>query len=157
MTNLALFHRLRWGLPSLRHGHGGVNLVLVAMAGGLVVSLMARFAPDIGGHGIPEAMEAVLTNESRLRPITARFKPISAAIAIGTGGAVRSRGPDVVTGGALGPLVGQLLPVSRQSKARRAKAAQASRLRSRPARPVLRLRVTARPRSSGVVRAITAG
>jgi chloride channel protein, CIC family len=112
LTNLALFHRMRWDLPSLRDLHGGVNLVVMAMAGGLVVSLMARWAPDIRGHGIPEAMEAVLTNESRIRPITAVFKPISAAIAIGTGGPFGAEGPIIVTGGALGSLVGQVLPVS---------------------------------------------
>jgi len=112
LTNLALFHRVRWDLPSLRHLHGGINLVVVAVAGGLVVSLMARWAPDIRGHGIPEAMEAVLTNESRIRPITAVFKPISAAIAIGTGGPFGAEGPIIVTGGALGSLVGQVLPVS---------------------------------------------
>jgi chloride channel protein, CIC family len=112
LTNLALFHRYAWQLPSLRHLHGGLNLVLVAAAGGLIVSLLARRDPEIRGHGIPEAMEAVLTNESRIKPVTALLKPLSAAIAIGTGGPFGAEGPIIVTGGALGSLVGQILPVS---------------------------------------------
>lgn len=86
--------------------------MLVAAAGGVVVSLMARAAPDIRGHGIPEAMEAVLTNQSRIRPLTAVLKPISAALVIGTGGPFGAEGPIIVTGGALGSLIGQVLPVS---------------------------------------------
>jgi chloride channel protein, CIC family len=112
LTNLALFHRLAWSLPSLAHLKPSANLVITAAAGGLVVSLMARWAPLIKGHGIPEAMEAVLSNQSRISPKTAIAKPISAAIAIGTGGPFGAEGPIIVTGGALGSLIGQLLPVS---------------------------------------------
>src|SRR5437016_3215038 len=61
ISNAALFHRLSWTLPSLAHLHGGPNLVVVAVVGGLAVSLLARWSPEIRGHGIPEAMEAVLT------------------------------------------------------------------------------------------------
>src|SRR5919197_3209264 len=86
--------------------------VLAAVAGALVVSVMAKWAPIIRGHGIPEAMEAVLTRQSRISPRAALAKPLSAAIAIGTGGPFGAEGPIIVTGGALGSLVGQLIPVS---------------------------------------------
>ena len=66
----------------------------------------------IRGHGIPEAMEAVLTKQSRIAPRTAVAKPISAAIAIGTGAPFGAEGPIIVTGGALGSLIGQVIRVS---------------------------------------------
>src|SRR5579872_7348415 len=65
--------------------------------------------PKIKGHGIPEAMEAVLANRSRIEPRVAILKPISAAIAIGTGGPFGAEGPIIQTGGAIGSLVGQVL------------------------------------------------
>src|SRR5207302_4065081 len=83
-----------------------------AMGGGLGVSLLAIWAPVIRGHGIPEAMEAVLTRQSRISPRAAVAKPLSAAVAIGTGGPFGAEGPIIVTGGALGSLIGQALPVS---------------------------------------------
>ena len=82
------------------------------MAGGPVVTLLARWSPIIRGHGIPEAMEAVLTRPSRVAPRTAVAKPLSAAIAIGTGGPFGAEGPIIVTGGAIGSLVGQVIHVS---------------------------------------------
>jgi CIC family chloride channel protein len=82
------------------------------MLGGLIVSLLAKWAPVIRGHGLPEAMEAVLTRRSRISPRAAIAKPASAAIAIGTGGPFGAEGPIIVTGGALGSLVGQVLHVS---------------------------------------------
>src|SRR5205823_1362975 len=90
----------------------GPQVVVAAVAGGLVVSLLALWSPEIRGHGIPEAMEAVLTKQSRISPRAALAKPVSAAIAIGTGGPFGAEGPIIVTGGALGSLVGQILPVS---------------------------------------------
>src|SRR5919197_2286094 len=83
--------------------------VLAAVAGALVVSVMAKWAPIIRGHGIPEAMEAVLTRQSRISPRTALAKPLSAAIAIGAGGPFGAEGPIIVTGGALGSLIGQVI------------------------------------------------
>jgi H+/Cl- antiporter ClcA len=112
ITNLALLHRFSWSLPSLAHLRPSPNLVIVAACGGLIVSVTARWAPLIKGHGIPEAMEAVLSNQSRIGPDTAIAKPISAAITIGTGGPFGAEGPIIVTGGALGSLIGQVLPVS---------------------------------------------
>jgi H+/Cl- antiporter ClcA len=70
---------------------------------------MARFGSSaIRGHGIPEAMEQVLLNESRIPPRITFLKPISAAIAIGTGGPFGAEGPIIATGGALGSLIGQI-------------------------------------------------
>src|SRR4029453_16379253 len=99
-------------LPSMRDLHVGPQIVLVAVAGGLVVALLARWAPVIRGHGIPEAMDAVLTGQSRVAPRTAAAKPLSAAVAIGTGGPFGAEGPIIVTGGALGSLLGQIVHVS---------------------------------------------
>src|SRR5919199_1681689 len=112
LTNLILFQRIGFSLPSFAHYHPGPELFLAAMAGGLVVSLLAMWSPVIRGHGIPEAMEAILTKQSRISPRAALAKPLSAAIAIGTGGPFGAEGPIIVTGGALGSLLGQLLPVS---------------------------------------------
>jgi CIC family chloride channel protein len=112
LTNLALFHRVGWALPNFSQLPRNPELVLVAAASGLVIALLARWSPEIRGHGIPEAMDAVLTKQSRIRPRTAIAKPLSAAIAIGAGGPFGAEGPIIVTGGALGSLLGQLLAVS---------------------------------------------
>ena len=94
------------------HRPGGIGLVIVAVAGATAVSLLAKWSPVIRGHGIPEAMEAVLIRQSRVSPRTALAKPLSAAIAIGTGAPFGAEGPIIVTGGSLGSLLGQFLPVS---------------------------------------------
>jgi H+/Cl- antiporter ClcA/CBS domain-containing protein len=113
VTNLAFYGRL-----SIAHvspaGHAlGLAAVIPPMAGGLIVGLMARFGSSaIRGHGIPEAMEQVLTNRSRIPPRITILKPVSAAIAIGTGGPFGAEGPIIATGGALGSLVGQAIRVT---------------------------------------------
>ncbi|MDQ1446075.1 MAG: hypothetical protein QOI20_2539, partial [Acidimicrobiaceae bacterium] len=112
LTNLAFFHRVRWTLPSFTHLHRSPMILVVAVTGALLVSLLAQWAPIIRGHGIPEAMEAVLTKQSRIAPRTAVAKPLSAAIAIGSGGPFGAEGPIIVTGGAIGSLLGQVVPVS---------------------------------------------
>src|SRR5437764_4451477 len=112
LTNLTLLHRFGWKLPSFAHHHPGPWVIPAALAGGFLVSLLARWSPVIRGHGIPEAMEAVLTKQSRIAPRAAVAKPLSAAIAIGTGGPFGAEGPIIVTGGSIGSLVGQLVPVS---------------------------------------------
>src|SRR5438309_3051347 len=68
LTNLCLFHRVSWTLPRLRSLDPGPGLVIAAMGGGLVVSLLAKWSPVIRGHGIPEAMEAILERQSRIQP-----------------------------------------------------------------------------------------
>lgn len=86
----------------------GVWSVLVPVAGGLVVGVMARFGSErIRGHGIPEAIETILLRGSRMEPRLAVLKPISSAVSIGTGGPFGAEGPIIVTGGALGSIVGQ--------------------------------------------------
>lgn len=109
-TNLFFFHRWAADFTSVRFHHLGAWVVLVPVIGGLIVGVMAKYGTSkIKGHGIPEAMEAVLTNRSRIAPQVALLKPISAAIAIGTGGPFGAEGPIIQTGGAIGSLVGQVL------------------------------------------------
>lgn len=112
LTNVALFHRWGTDLPSFSDYHPDWTLLVAAAAGGVVVALFARWAPVIRGHGIPEAMEAVLTRQSRISPRAALAKPLASAIAIGTGGPFGAEGPIIVTGGALGSLVGQVVRAS---------------------------------------------
>ena len=88
----------------------GVWSVFVPVVGGLVVGVMARVGSErIRGHGIPEAMETILLRGSRMEPRLAALKPVSSAVSIGTGGPFGAEGPIIVTGGALGSIVGQLL------------------------------------------------
>jgi H+/Cl- antiporter ClcA len=109
-TNLAYFGRLSPAFSSPADNHLGYWAVLVPVGGGLVVGLMARFgSAAIRGHGIPEAMEQVLRNESRIPARITFLKPLSAAISIGTGGPFGAEGPIIATGGAIGSLVGQLI------------------------------------------------
>src|SRR6478735_9914437 len=97
LTNAALFHRFGWKVPSFVGLHVGLSVMAAALIGGLLVSLLASWAPAIRGHGIPEAMEAVLTKQSKVAPRMAVAKPVSAAIAIGTGGPFGAEGPIIVT------------------------------------------------------------
>ncbi|WP_433984085.1 chloride channel protein [Tunturiibacter empetritectus] len=88
-------------------------MVVVPVIGGLLVGLMARFGSDkIRGHGIPEAIEAILIHRARVDPKIALLKPISAAIAIGSGGPFGAEGPIIMTGGAVGSLIGQWMHVT---------------------------------------------
>jgi H+/Cl- antiporter ClcA/CBS domain-containing protein len=91
----------------------GIWVVLIPVAGSLAVGLMARYGSEkIRGHGIPEAIEAILLGRSRLDPKVAILKPLSSAISIGTGGPFGAEGPIIMTGGAVGSLIAQSLPVS---------------------------------------------
>ena len=86
---------------------------LVPVVGGLIVGIMAHYGSDkIRGHGIPEAIEAILLNGARVDPKVAVLKPLSAAIAIGSGGPFGAEGPIIMTGGAFGSLVAQWLKLS---------------------------------------------
>src|SRR5258705_213927 len=94
---------------SARLNHLGLWVIVTPVIGGIIVGFMAKYGTSkIKGHGIPEAMEAVLVNRSRIQPRVAILKPISAAIAIGTGGPFGAEGPIIQTGGAVGSLVGQV-------------------------------------------------
>jgi H+/Cl- antiporter ClcA/CBS domain-containing protein len=109
-SNIFFYHRWSAEFVSVRSHHLGAWVILVPVIGGLIVGVMAKYGSSkIKGHGIPEAMEAVLVNRSRIAPRVALLKPISAAIAIGTGGPFGAEGPIIQTGGAIGSLVGQAL------------------------------------------------
>ena len=106
-----LFYYGRWSstLVSPAGNHLGWFSVLVPVAGGLIVGLMARYGSErIRGHGIPEAIEAILINGSRVEPKVAVLKPVSSAIAIGSGGPFGAEGPIIMTGGAFGSMIAQL-------------------------------------------------
>jgi H+/Cl- antiporter ClcA len=112
LTNAALFGRVGWTLPSFRSLDRSPRLIIAPVLGALAVAGLAKWSPIIRGHGIPEAMEAILRRQSRIAPRTAIAKPVSAAIAIGTGGPFGAEGPIIVTGGAIGSLIGQVIDVS---------------------------------------------
>jgi chloride channel protein, CIC family len=108
-TNLFFYHRWDTTFVSARLNHLGPWVIVTPVIGGLIVGFMAKYGSSkIKGHGIPEAMEAVLFNRSRIQPRVAILKPLSAAIAIGTGGPFGAEGPIIQTGGAVGSLVGQV-------------------------------------------------
>jgi chloride channel protein, CIC family len=112
-TNLFFFHRFATDFSSARHNHLGLWVIVIPVIGGIIVGFMAKYgSPKIRGHGIPEAIEAVLANRSRIEPRVALLKPISTAIAIGTGGPFGAEGPIIQTGGAIGSLIGQVLQVT---------------------------------------------
>ena len=107
-TNLFYYHRFSSLSVSPAGSSQGHWTVIVPVTGGLLVGLMARFGSDkIRGHGIPEAIEAILLNRARVDPKIAILKPISAAIAIGSGGPFGAEGPIIMTGGAFGSLIAQ--------------------------------------------------
>lgn len=113
ITNLAFYGRIAGGLVSPAGTQLGWGLVCIPVLGAVIVGIMARYGSSaIRGHGIPEAMEQILTNESRIPMRMTFLKPLSAAIAIGTGGPFGAEGPIIATGGAFGSLLGQLIHVS---------------------------------------------
>jgi H+/Cl- antiporter ClcA/CBS domain-containing protein len=110
ITNLAFYGRWSTSFVSPSGNSLGWAVVLVPIVGALIIGLIARYgSASIRGHGIPEAMEQVLLNESRVSPPVTLLKPLSAAISIGTGGPFGAEGPIIATGGALGSVFGQLL------------------------------------------------
>src|SRR5690348_16686358 len=112
-TNLAYFHRLDTTLISPAGSPLGPWRALIPVVGGVIVGLMARYGSEkIRGHGIPEALESILIGRSRMDPKVAILKPLSSALAIGTGGPFGAEGPIIVTGGALGSLFAQLFQLS---------------------------------------------
>jgi H+/Cl- antiporter ClcA/CBS domain-containing protein len=113
ITNLAFYHRFS-ALPTQPQGHHlGYWVIAVPIIGALIIGLMARFGSDkIRGHGIPEALEAILLGRSKIQPRVAILKPLSAAISIGTGGPFGAEGPIIMTGGAFGSLFAQQFHLS---------------------------------------------
>lgn len=113
ITSFALLGEWHWGeIPPLSDLEPSPRLVIAALIGGVIVATIARWEPLIRGHGIPEAMEAVLRRQSRIRPRAGLAKPLSAAVAIGTGGPFGAEGPIIVTGGAIGSFIGQVVKVT---------------------------------------------
>ena len=117
VTNLAFYGRWSFA-PASPAGHQlGGWVVLVPVAGALLVGVMARYGSRaIRGHGIPEAMEQVLFNESRIPARVLFMKPLSAVVSIGTGGPFGAEGPIIATGGALGSLVGQFAKITAEER-----------------------------------------
>ena len=95
----------------------GLFVIAIPAIGGVIVGLMALYGSKaIRGHGIPEAMEQILTNQSKIKPAISYLKPLSSAIAIGTGGPFGAEGPIIATGGALGSTIGQLLSITHNER-----------------------------------------
>jgi CIC family chloride channel protein len=112
-TNLFYFHKFsfidRDPWQAGRHWW----LVLMPVLGGLIVGVIARYlSPKVRGHGMPEAVETIVFNGGRVQPRVAILKPIATAISIGSGGPFGAEGPVIITGGAVGSVLGQLLPMT---------------------------------------------
>ena len=113
ITNLCYFGRFSFTYVPFSQSRLGWYAVLVPIAGSIIVGLMARYGTQqIRGHGLPEAIEAILLGRSRLNVKVAILKPLSSSIVIGTGGPFGAEGPIIMTGGAIGSLIAQWLPVS---------------------------------------------
>jgi CIC family chloride channel protein len=115
VTNLAFYGHLSIAsaAPAAAVSRLGAWVILIPVSGALLVGIMARYGSKaIRGHGIPEAMEQVLTNRSRIPAKVMFLKPLSSAIAIGTGGPFGAEGPIIATGGALGSVIGQFTTTS---------------------------------------------
>ncbi len=113
ITNLSFFHRFSAANALPQHNHLGLWVIAVPVIGALMIGLMARYGSEkIRGHGIPEALEAILLGKSLIQARVALLKPISSAISIGTGGPFGAEGPIIMTGGACGSLFAQLFHLS---------------------------------------------
>jgi CIC family chloride channel protein len=113
VTNICFYGNFDFSFNSPANNHLGLWVIILPALGGILVGLMALFGSKaIRGHGIPEAMEQVLVNQSRIKPSIAFLKPISSAIAIGSGGPFGAEGPIIATGGALGSTIGQLFKIT---------------------------------------------
>ncbi len=105
-TNLFYYQRIAWSFDSPADTHLGLWALFAPAVGGLIVGLLARFGSErIRGHGIPEALEAILYGKSIMQPRIAVLKPLSSAIVIGSGGPFGAEGPIIMTGGAVGSIV----------------------------------------------------
>jgi H+/Cl- antiporter ClcA len=107
-TNIFFYGRVTTAAASPVGNHLGLFVIVVPVVGALIIGLMARYGSDrIRGHGIPEAIEAILINGSRIDAKVALLKPLSSAISIGSGGPFGAEGPIIMTGGACGSLIAQ--------------------------------------------------
>ncbi len=113
VSNVVWFGKFSLVAESLAHAQPSLWMLVVPVIGGLIIGLMARFGSEkIRGHGIPEAIEAILIGGSRMSPKVAVLKPLSSAISIGTGGPFGAEGPIIMTGGAIGSLFAQCFEMS---------------------------------------------
>jgi CIC family chloride channel protein len=113
ITNLCFHGKFSFAPASPAGNHLGWFVVCIPVLGSLIVGLMARYGSrSITGHGIPEAMEKIIVDESRIPPAITFLKPLSAAISIGTGGPFGAEGPIIATGGAFGSFTGQVMHIS---------------------------------------------
>ncbi|HRE46682.1 MAG TPA: chloride channel protein [Aggregatilineales bacterium] len=113
ISNLVFYQRVATEIPDLAKHNLGILVIIVPVIGGVIIGVMAKYGSSkIRGHGIPEAMEAVRINNSKIKPHVALLKPLSAAVAIGTGGPFGAEGPIIQTGGAIGSIMGQFIHVT---------------------------------------------
>jgi H+/Cl- antiporter ClcA len=113
ITNICFHHSFSVSHSSPADNTVGLFVIIIPAIGGLIVGLMAFYGSKaIRGHGIPEAMEQILTNSSKIKPAITFLKPLSSAISIGTGGPFGAEGPIIATGGALGSTIGQVLRIN---------------------------------------------
>ncbi|HBT5242325.1 TPA: chloride channel protein [Klebsiella quasipneumoniae] len=113
MTNLFWYHQFSFTEHLMPGNTGALHILASPVLGGLIIGFMARFGSEkIRGHGIPEAIEAILFSESRMSPKVAVLKPLSSAVSIGSGGPFGAEGPIIMTGGAIGSLFTQLFHFS---------------------------------------------
>ncbi|HKV95983.1 MAG TPA: chloride channel protein [Gammaproteobacteria bacterium] len=113
ITNISFYHTVSFAFNFPSHETVGWMAFIPPIVGGLLIGLMARYGSEkIRGHGIPEAIEAILLNRSVIEPKVAVIKPVASAIAIGTGGPFGAEGPIIMTGGAFGSLFAQLFKLS---------------------------------------------
>ncbi len=116
-TNLFFYQAVSLEESSPSGNHLGYWVILIPVAGGIIVGIMARFGSRaIRGHGIPEAMEKIVKDQSKIPPLVTLLKPLSAAISIGSGGPFGAEGPIISTGGALGSFCGQTLHITSQER-----------------------------------------
>lgn len=117
VTGLSFYGSAKAAEAGPAGNHLGLWVILIPVIGGVIVGLMALYGSKaIRGHGIPEAMETILTNQSKIKPTITYLKPLSSAIAIGTGGPFGAEGPIIATGGALGSTLGQALKISHNER-----------------------------------------
>ncbi len=113
ITNVAFYGKFSFKSASPEHNTLGLAVIAIPIIGSILVGLMARYGSKaIRGHGIPEAMEKIILDESRIPPLITLLKPLSAAISIGTGGPFGAEGPIIATGGAFGSFTGQIMHIS---------------------------------------------
>ncbi len=117
ITNISFYGKFSIAHITPAENTMGWWVILIPVAGGVIVGLMALYGSKaIRGHGIPEAMEQILVNQSKIKPTITYLKPISSAIAIGSGGPFGAEGPIIATGGALGSTLGQIARISHNER-----------------------------------------